>query len=47
VVVTEVFVGAITGMVDSMSLNGEFYRADAVVPTLMEVVLGGLRSTEQ
>jgi AcrR family transcriptional regulator len=44
VVVTEVFVGAITGMIDSMALNGEFYRADAVVPTLMELFLGGLRT---
>ena len=45
-VVTEVFVGSITGMIESMSLNGEFYRADAVVPTLMELFLGGLRATD-
>jgi len=44
VVATEVFVGSITGMIESMALNGEFYRADAVVPTLMELVLGGLRT---
>lgn len=44
VVVTEFFVGSITGMIDSMALNGEFYRADAVVPTLMEILLGGVRA---
>ncbi len=47
VVVAEVFVGSIMGMVDSMSLSGEFYRAEAVVPTLMELFLGGLRSSDQ
>jgi len=45
VVVTEVFIGSLTGMIDSMALNGEFYRADAVVPTLMELFLGGLGKT--
>jgi AcrR family transcriptional regulator len=44
VVVAEIFVGAIVGMIESMAASGEFYRADAVVPTLMELVLGGLRS---
>ncbi len=44
VVVTEIYVGSIFGMIESMSLNGEFYRADAVVPTLMELLLGGLRN---
>ncbi len=44
VVVTEVFVGSLTGMIESMALNGEFYRADAVVPTLMDLFLGGLRN---
>lgn len=46
VVVTEVFVGALTGMIESMALHGEFYHADAVVPTLMELFLGGLRNTD-
>lgn len=46
VVVTEIFVGSIFGMIESMSLNGEFYRADAVVPTLMELLLGGLRNSD-
>jgi len=46
VVVTEIFVGSIFGMIESMSLNGEFYRADAVVPTLMDLFLGGLRNNE-
>jgi len=46
IVVTEIFVGSITGMIESMSLNGEFYKADAVVPTLMELFLGGLRTTD-
>ncbi len=46
VVVTEIFVGSLTGMIESMALNGEFYRADAVVPTLMELFLGGLRTPD-
>ena len=46
VVVTEIFVGSIFGMIESMSLNGEFYRADAVTPTLMELLLGGLRNAD-
>lgn len=46
VVVSEVFMGAISGMIESMSLTGEFYRADAVVPTLMELFLGGLRASD-
>jgi len=45
VVVTEIFVGSLTGMIESMALNGVFYRADAVVPTLMELFLGGLRTS--
>ncbi len=47
VVVVEIFVGSIMGMVESMSLSGEFYRAEAVVPTLMELFLGGLRASVQ
>ncbi len=46
VVVTEVFVGSLAGMIESMALSGEFYRAEAVVPTLMELLLGGLRNTD-
>jgi AcrR family transcriptional regulator len=45
VVVAEMFIGAIAGMVESMAANGEFYRAEAVVPPLMEVFLGGLRNS--
>lgn len=45
VVAAEVFVGATVGMVESMAANGVFYRADAVVPTLMELFLDGLRSS--
>jgi len=44
--VTEIFVGTLTGMIGSMAVNGEFSRADAVVPTLMELFLGGLRNTD-
>jgi AcrR family transcriptional regulator len=47
VVVTEVFIGSIFGMIESMSLSGEFYRANAVVPTLMDLYLGGLRAPAQ
>jgi AcrR family transcriptional regulator len=43
VVIAEAFVGSIVGMIESMAANGVFYRADAVVPTLMELFLGGLR----
>ena len=46
VVVTEIFVGSLTGMIESMAINGVFYRADAVVPTLMELFLGGLRASD-
>jgi hypothetical protein len=45
VVVTEVFIGSIFKMIESMSLSGEFYRANAVVPTLMDLFLGGVRNT--
>jgi len=45
VVVAEMFIGAIAGMVESMAANGEFYRAEAVVPPLMEVFLEGLRNS--
>jgi AcrR family transcriptional regulator len=46
-VVAEAFVGSIIGMIESMAASGRFYRADAVVPTLMELVFGGLRSTDR
>jgi len=45
VVVAEMFVGVISGMIESMSASGEFYRADAIVPTMMQIFLGGLRTT--
>jgi AcrR family transcriptional regulator len=46
VVVTEIFIGSIFGMMESMSLSGEFYRANAVVPTLMDLFLGGIRAPD-
>jgi AcrR family transcriptional regulator len=46
-VVAEAFVGSVIGMIESMAASGRFYRADAVVPTLMELVFGGLRSTDR
>lgn len=42
VVVSEIFLGAIVGMLEGMMATGEFYRADAVVPTLMDLYLNGL-----
>lgn len=41
--VSEIFLGAVTGMVDTMVFNDEFRKPEEVVPTLMEVFLGGLR----
>jgi AcrR family transcriptional regulator len=37
-----IFLGAITGMIDTMVFDGEFREPDEVVPTLMEVFLRGL-----
>ncbi|MEE4271626.1 MAG: TetR/AcrR family transcriptional regulator, partial [Thermoanaerobaculales bacterium] len=34
-IVGEAFLGSITGMLEAMFATGEFYRAEAVVPTLM------------
>lgn len=45
VIVSEIFLGALTGMLEGMMATGEFYRADAVVPTLMDLFLDGLRTT--
>ena len=43
-IVSEAFLGSITGMLEAMFTTGEFYRAEAVAPTLMDLFLGGLRS---
>lgn len=44
--VSEFFFGSITGLVESMSLSGDFLPPEEVVPTLMELFLGGLRNTD-
>lgn len=46
VVVSEIFLGALVGMLEGMMATGEFYRADAVVPTLMDLYLDGLHATD-
>jgi len=40
----EAFLGSITGMLESMLASGEFRRGSEVVPALMDLYLGGLRS---
>ena len=42
--VAEIFVGAISGFIDTMVYSGDFRTPDEIVPTLMETVLGGLQS---
>ena len=42
--VSELFFGAVTGMIESMVFNEEFQPAEEIVPTLMEIILGGLRN---
>jgi len=43
--VSELFLGAVTGMIESMVFNGEFQPAEEIVPTMMEIILGGLRKS--
>lgn len=38
----ELFLGALTGMIDSMVYGGEFKAADEVVPDLMNILTSGL-----
>jgi|GEM_PF-2657595 len=38
----EIFLGALTGMIDSMVYAGEFKTADEVVPGLMDILASGL-----
>jgi AcrR family transcriptional regulator len=45
--VSEIFFGAVTGMIESMAFNGEFEPAEKIVPTMMEIILGGLQNTGQ
>ena len=40
--VGEIFVAAVTGMIDTMVFRGEFRKPDEIVPTLMDLFLGGL-----
>ena len=42
--VAEIFVGTLSGLIDTMAHSGEFRTAEEVVPTLMEVVVGGLKT---
>ena len=42
--VAEIFVGTLSGLIDTMAHSGEFRTAEELVPTLMEVVVGGLKS---
>lgn len=43
---SEFFLAAISGIVESMSLSENFRPPDEIVPTLMEVFLGGLKITD-
>ena len=40
--ISEFFLGAVSGMIDSMSFQGKFLKPNDVVPTLMQLVLGGI-----
>ncbi len=44
--VSELFLGAVTAMIESMVFNGEFQAAEEIVPTMMEIILGGLRKSD-
>ena len=44
--VSELFLGSITGMIESMVFSGEFQPAEEIVPTMMEIILGGLRNSD-
>lgn len=41
--ISEFFFGAISGLIDSMSLSGEFFPPEKVVPPLMEVFFSGIK----
>ncbi len=43
--VSELFLGAVTGVIESMVFNGEFQPAEEIVPTMMEIIFGGLRKS--
>ena len=45
-IVSQVFSGTVSGMIERMALTGEFQRADEIVPTFMEIFLGGLRTAD-
>lgn len=42
----ELFVSIVSGLMDSMKLSGRFMPPEDVVPTLMDIYLGGLRSSD-
>jgi AcrR family transcriptional regulator len=42
--VAELFVATLSGLIDAMAHSGEFRMAEELVPTLMEVVVGGLKA---
>ncbi len=42
---SEFFFGSISGLIESMSLSGNFLPPEDVVPPLMELFLGGLRKS--
>ena len=44
VLVSEIFLGVVSGMIDSMAFKGEFQPAEEIVPTMMEIILKGLQS---
>lgn len=39
---SETFLGAISGKIESMALLDEFQSAEEIVPTMIEIILGGL-----
>lgn len=41
-ITARLILGTITGFIDSMTYSGTFVEAEEIVPTLMEIVLGGL-----
>lgn len=42
--VAETYLSTIAGLLDGMTLSGELRPAEQIVPTMMEILLGGLRS---
>lgn len=43
VLASEIYLGSISGMIESMAFNGKFLPAEEIVPTMMTILLGGLR----